>query len=88
MLVLELTSGWRGYRAGARFPMEVIGSGVADVLLRRNLARLLPDDDGATERAVDPPHDSHRDTADSGAGNDQRSESPASHRRKRRQPRR
>ena len=81
---IELIKDWRGYRVGARFPMDVIGGGVADVLLRNEFARLLPADDSAGQGSGDPPYDPNRYGTDSGTGNDRGSQSTATHRGKRR----
>ena len=81
---VELTQDWRGYRVGARFPMEVIGGGVADVLLRNKWARLLPGPDGGSKGVGDPAHSASGDATDDRASDDSGSQSAATHRRKRR----
>ena len=78
---VELIQDWRGYRVGARFPMEIIGGGVADVLLRNNVARLLsgPGDDPA-ESVGDTPHSESGDASVDRASVDSGSKGTTKHR--------
>ena len=85
VMQVELTQDWRGYKAGAKFPMEVIGGGVADVLLRNKWARLLPGQDGSDQGDGCQAHDTDRDTSSNRTVDSGGSKSTVKHSRKRRQ---
>ena len=81
---VELIQDWRGYRVGARFPMEVIGGGVFDVLQRNRVARLLPEPDDQNQGSGNPVNSPRGDSTDDRASDNRRSENAAQHRGKRR----
>ena len=81
---VELIQDWRGYRAGACFPMEVIGGGVFDVLHRNRLARLLPEPNDESQGARDTIDGESNNTTSERASDDAGSKSTTQHRGKRR----
>jgi hypothetical protein len=81
---VELLKDWQGYRAGAIFPMEIMGGGIYDILQRNNMARLLPGSDSAEPKpGIGAAHAASGDTADQRAGNDRRNKNANQHGRKR-----
>jgi hypothetical protein len=81
---VELLKDWQGYRAGAIFPMEIMGGGIYDILQRNNMARLLPGPDSPeSQQGIGAAHVASGDTADQRAGNDRRGKDATAHRRKR-----
>lgn len=84
IMQVELIQDWRGYRVGARFPMEVIGGGVFDVLQRNRVARLLSEPNDQSEGSGDSEHDQSGDTTNERASDDRRGQGATQHRGKRR----
>jgi hypothetical protein len=81
---VELTKDWRGFRAGAIFPMEIMGGGVYDILQRNNMARLLPGSDSPeSQPGIGTAHAASGDTTSERTGNDRRNKNANQHGRKR-----
>jgi hypothetical protein len=85
-MFVQLKTMWKGFPAGKRLEISVIGGGVADLLCRMNLAEMVKDgqpNEPSEIRAGNGSEHSSRDASGKRPGDDRGSQAAAKYRGKR-----